>query len=86
MSLIYEETKDGKILKLKDTVVQRSVPMTQGGCDALRSIRKSFQSTIEKESGHKVIMPLPTVIDLVLLDYIKLTGIEVNTHENSLIQ
>lgn len=63
-------------LKLSNTVVRRSVPMTAKGCDFLRAAREHITREIEAQTGQEVSVPFPVVIHMVLGEYCKLKGIE----------
>lgn len=69
-------TTKTQVVKLDGVVVERKLPMTQEGSDALRAIRKHMEDSIAKATGEIVILPLPTVIHMVLLDYKKMNSIE----------
>lgn len=69
--------KESRNLKLEAPVVIRKVPMTAAGCDMLRAIRKYQTEQLEKQQGISVDIPFPTAIHLVLADYCKLKGIEI---------
>lgn len=69
--------KEMPVLKLKETVVSRTVPMTAQGCDMLRSIRDFQQARLERQQGVVFNIPFPTVIHILMLDFCKQNNIEV---------
>lgn len=71
--------KETRQLKIEDPVVVRKVPMSARGCDMLRAIRDYQVSEIERQKGVSVEIPFPTAFNLMMTDYCKLKGIEVET-------
>lgn len=67
-----------KVLRLDSPVVVRKVPMTDYGSDMLRAVRKFQTEAYEKAKGVSVEIPYPVSIHMMLSDYVKLKGIQVN--------
>lgn len=70
-------TTEIKTLKLDTPVVVRKVPMTARGCDLLRACRDHYVDEYEARRGHKVEIPFPTAIHLILEEYAKLKEVKV---------
>lgn len=63
-----------KIL-LDKVVTVRKLPLTNAGCDNLRSIQQWMKQGLEGQLKTKVELPFPTVINHVLADYVKIKSI-----------
>lgn len=73
--------KEEKVLRLDNPVVVRKVPMTNLGSDLLRSIRDYLVESYARQNGGKIVnIPFPVVIHMVLSDYAKLKGIQINNN------
>lgn len=69
-----------KIL-LEDVAVVRKIPMSNLGCDNLRAAQKYLVGGISKLKGGPVEIPFPMVIHMVLADFVKSKGLNVEQHK-----
>lgn len=77
-----QEVSKKQTLKLAQTVVRRSVPMTEKGSDMLRAARDHIVDELFKETGVAYEAPFPVVFHMVLKDYCEMKGIDVNANAN----
>ena len=70
----FKETRN---LRLENPVVVRKVPMTARGCDMLRTIRDYQVTQFKTQKGVDVEIQFPTAIHLLMADYCKIKGIEI---------
>lgn len=67
-----------QVLKLSNTIVRRSVPMTERGSDMLRAARNFIIDEMYDQTGVEYEAPFPVVFHLVLKDYCESKGLEVS--------
>lgn len=77
-----QEVSKKQVLKLAQTVVSRSVPMTERGSDMLRAARDHIVDDLLKETGVEYTAPFPVVIHMVLKEYCELKGLDLNGNPN----
>lgn len=71
-----EEVTEKKTLRLTNTVVSRSTPMTAKGCDLLRAVREQMVKEMLDKTGIHYDIPFPVVIHQLIVEYCALKGIE----------
>ena len=67
-----------RTIEIKDIVVVRSVPFNEEGCDQLRAVRSALEAELSELYGEKIRLPFPTVISLMLNEYVNTRGIHVS--------
>lgn len=70
----FKETRN---LRLENPIVVRKVPMTAKGCDMLRAIRNYQVQQLLDQEGLEVEIQFPTSIHMMMTDYCKIKGIDV---------
>lgn len=65
-------------LLLDDVAVIRKIPMSNTGCDNLRAAQRYLVDGLSKKRGAAVEIPFPTVIHMVLADFVRSHDIDVN--------
>lgn len=60
-----------KKILLDDVAVVRKIPMSEKGCDNLRAAQKYLVDGLSARLGKPVELPYPTVINMVLADFIQ---------------
>lgn len=81
MTMTSTASERGITIKVDDIVVQKKIPFNDEGMTALRMIRAHLQDELGAEQDCPVILPYPTALHLILLDYAQLRGINVNATE-----
>lgn len=66
-----------KKILLDDVAVVRKIPMSEKGCDNLRAIQKYLVDGLSQRMGKPVELPYPTVINMVLADFVQRNNINV---------
>lgn len=66
-----------KKILLDDVTVVRKIPMSNAGCDNLRAAQKYLVDGMTERLGKPVELPFPTVIHMVLADFVKRNNINV---------
>jgi hypothetical protein len=69
------------VLTLNDCVVTRRIPMTEHGCDLLRTIRDYQVDAYNKKTGKDVIIPFPTAIHMALAELAALKQLPIKTNK-----
>jgi len=64
-------------IKLQNPVVVRKVPMSRQGANALRAVKEYQLQQFKEQMGKDVELQWPTCIHLMLMDYIKIKGLEI---------
>lgn len=76
-----EEVAEKKTLRLNNTVVSRSVPMTAKCCDLLRAVRDNMVKEMYEKTGVLYDIPFPVVIHQLTVEYCDMKGIEPNVRD-----
>ncbi len=66
-----------KKILLDDVAVVRKIPMSEKGCDNLRAIQKYLVDGLSAKMGKPVELPYPTVINMVLAEFVQRHNIHV---------
>ena len=77
------ETKEVKKILLDDVAVVRKIPMSNAGCDNLRAAQKYLVDGMTDRLGKPVELPFPTVIHMVLAEFIQRNNINVTGKSGS---
>lgn len=73
-----EKMKEVNRILLDDVAVIRKIPMSNAGCDNLRAAQKYLVEGLSELQKVQVELPFPTVIHMVLADFIKRHNIDVS--------
>jgi len=78
MTTTSETFKRTQNLRLDNPVVVRKVPMNEHGCNMIRAIRDYQKDQLMSQEGLEVELQYPTSFHLMMLDYCKIKGIQVD--------